>query len=89
MLIAAGTADGSCILMNGNGETIGRSRARKWVHSVSVRDGAAFIALGTGMQGVHLVDGRNMKPVWSTCDPSPVHNVALTPDNKVLSVGCR
>ena len=85
-LIALGTADGSCIVMSDAGERVGAYVAAKWVHSVSIGDDG-MLALGTGMQGVELVDGRTFTPVWSVEDSSPVHNVILTPGKNVLSVG--
>jgi len=85
-IVAIGTADGRCVLLTGDGEHIGEYRTAKWVHSLSVANDAVF-ALATGMNGVELVDGRQLKPIWSAQEDSPVHNVLLTPAKNVLSVG--
>jgi len=85
--VAIGTADGSCIIKTDRGEDAGVYKAHKWVHSVSIGDGGTRVALGIGMDGVELLDGRNLQPVWSMQDGSPVHNVVLTPDGAVMSVG--
>jgi len=84
-VIAVGTADGSCILFNEDGERIATYRTRKWVHSVCVQNDATF-ALGTGMREIELVDGANAKRLWSLQEASPVHNVVLTSGKSVLSV---
>ena len=85
--IAAGGADGSCTVMTSDGRPLGKYEASKWVHSVSLGEGGTRLAVATGMHGVELIDGQKFERIWSRYDGSPVHNVVLTPQNSVLSVG--
>jgi tetratricopeptide (TPR) repeat protein len=85
-VVALAMADGSCRIATSANKVVGEYKASAWAHSVSVRDNGTF-ALGYGMDGVELIDGRSFVPVWSRQDPSSVHNVVLTRDNFVLSVG--
>jgi len=86
-MAAIGTADGSCMLLTGEGEHAGQYKAADWVHSLSLSPDGALCAVATGVNGVELIDTRRLEPLWSATDPSPVHNVVLTPGNAVLSVG--
>jgi len=84
-----GTADGTCEFLTGEGERLGQYGAPAWVHSVSLNANGSACALGAGMDTVELVNARRFETVWSTQDTSPVHNVLLTPQGAVLSVGDR
>jgi len=84
--LAIGTCEGSCVLLNADGRRRGQYASDSWVHSVSLSQDGSLVALGCGMRGVEFLDGTRLEAIWKAEDSSPVHDVALTARNMVLSV---
>jgi len=85
-VVIIGTTDGSCILLNADGERTGEIKMKDWIDGVSLSDDGVRCAIILGMNDVGLLDVAGKELLWSHGDNSPVHAVTLAANHAVFSV---